>query len=215
METLRSFTELSTDLFNVPARIIIAGYSNSGKSQLCTRLMEKYHERFNHILYCRVDSHSLQNNEGINSKLTVSDEILNPFDYSHLGSILFILDDCFLEAVEDKNVVNAFTKGRHKSISTIFITQNLFFSGKHSRNIALNCSHYILMRNRDMNQIETLGRQLYGKGKGNEFVKIYKKALSINNYGYLIVDLAPNTPEELQLRTNILGETPYQIVYQW
>ena len=215
METLRSFTELSTELFNHPARIIIAGYSNSGKSQLCTRLMENYHERFNHILYCGVDSHPLQNNEDINSKLTVSEEILNPLDYSHLGSILFILDDCFLEAVEDKNVVNAFTKGRHKSISTIFITQNLFFSGKHSRNISLNCSHYILMRNRDMNQIETLGRQLYGKGKGNEFVKMYKKALSINNYGYLIVDLAPNTLEELQLRTNILGETPYQIVYQW
>ena len=112
-------------------------------------------------------------------------------------------------------MVDAFTKGRHKSISTVFITQNMFFSGKHSRNISLNCSHYILMKNRDMSQIETLGRQIYGKGKGNEFLEIYKKALSVNKFGYLLIDLAPNTLEELQLRTNIVGETPYQIIYQW
>ena len=210
-----SFPESSTDIFNNPSRIIIAGFSNSGKSELCRKLIEKYHETFHHILYCGVDSHTLQDNDDIKSKLTVSREILNPFDYSHLGSILFILDDCFLEAVEDKNVVNAFTKGRHESISTIFITQNLFFSGKHSRNIALNCSHYILMKNRDLGQIEAIGRQLYGKGKGSDFLKIYKKALSVNIYGYLLVDFAANTPEQLRLRTNITQETPYQIVYQW
>ena len=215
METPTSFPENSIDIFKVPSRIIIAGYSNSGKSELCKKLIENNHTKFEHILYCGTDSHPLQNNEDINHKFTVSPNILNPFDYIHMGSLLFILDDCFLEAVEDKNVVDSFTKGRHKSISTVFITQNLFFSGKHSRNISLNCSHYILMRNRDMGQIETLGRQLYGKSKGGEFLQIYKRAMSVNKYGYLLIDLGPNTSEELQLRTNILGETPYQIIYQW
>ena len=215
MERPLSFPICSTDIFNVPTRIIIAGYSNSGKSVLCSRLIEKYHTKLKQILYCGVETHPLQDNEVINTKLTVSPDILNPFEYSHVGKILIILDDCFIEALEDKNVVDAFTKGRHKSISVIFITQNLFFSGKHSRNISLNCSHYILMRNRDLGQIETLGRQLYGKGKGGEFLKIYKKALSVNKFGYLLIDLGPNTPEELQLRTNIIRETPYQIIYQW
>ena len=211
-----SFPNSVTDIFNVPARIIIAGYSNSGKSVLCSRIIEKYHAKFKQILYCGVDSHPLQDNEEIGSKLTVSSEILNPFEYVfHNENLLFILDDCFLEAVENKNVVDAFTKGRHKNISTIFITQNMFFTGKHSRNVSLNCSHYLLLRNRDMGQIETLGRQLYGKGKGNDFLAIYKKALSVNNYGYLLVDLASTTPDSLQLRTNITGETPYEIVYQW
>ena len=89
------------------------------------------------------------------------------------------MDDCFLEAIESKFVVNAFTKGRHENISTIFITQNLFFSGKFARSIALNSSHYILMRNRDLGQIEVLGRQLYGKSKASNFVDVYKKALAI------------------------------------
>ena len=125
------------------------------------------------------------------------------------------MDDCFLEAIESKFVVNAFTKGRHENISTIFITQNLFFSGKFTRSIALNCSHYILMHNRDLGQIEVLGRQLYGKSKASNFVDVYKKALTVNIYGYLLIDLGPKTPPELQLRTNIIDETPYQIVYQW
>ena len=71
------------------------------------------------------------------------------------------------------------------------------------------------MKNRDLGQIEHLGRQLYGKGKGSDFLNIYKRALSMNTYGYLLIDLGANTPESLQLRTNILGETIYQIVYQW
>ena len=210
-----TFSGEETDLFYNPARIIIAGYSNSGKSVFCQKIIELNHEKFQHILYCGVDSHDLQSHPDIGSKITVTETILNPFDYSHFGNILFILDDCFLQAVENKNVVDTFTKGRHKNISTIFITQNLFFSGKHARNIALNCSHYVLMKNRDMNQIETLARQIFGKGKAKEFVEIYKKALSINSFGYLLIDLAVNTPEALQLRTNILGETDYQIVYQW
>ena len=71
------------------------------------------------------------------------------------------------------------------------------------------------MCNRDLAQIETLGRQIYGKSNGKEFLNIYKKALSENTYGYLLIDLGPITPEKLQLRTNIVGETPYQIIYQW
>ena len=70
------------------------------------------------------------------------------------------------------------------------------------------------MRNRDIGQIEVLGRQLFGRKKGSDFTDIYKKALSYNKYGYLLVDLGPNTPEDIQLRTNILGETEYQVVFQ-
>ena len=71
------------------------------------------------------------------------------------------------------------------------------------------------MHNRDLGQIEVLGIQLFGKNKANAFVDIYKKAHTVNTYGYLLIDLGPKTPSELQLRTNIIDETPYQIVYQW
>ena len=139
METHTIYTQYSIDLFHNPARIIIAGYSNSGKSEMCSNLIKKYHDKFDTILYYGVNSHDLQNNPDINEKLHISSEIVNPFDYSYNGNTLFILDDCFLEAIESKFVVNALTKGRHENFSTIFITQNIFFSGKFPRSIALNC----------------------------------------------------------------------------
>ena len=71
------------------------------------------------------------------------------------------------------------------------------------------------MSNRDLRQIEVLGRQLYSKSKASVFVDIYKKVLSANAYGYLLIDLGLKTPPESQLRNNIIDETPYQIVYQW
>ena len=121
---------------------------------MCSKIIQKYHHKFNTIFYCGINSHNLQNNPVIDQKLIISSEMLNPFDYSYNGNTLFILDDCFLEAIKSKFVVNAFTKGRHENISTIFITQNLFFSGKFAHSIVLNCSHYVLMRNRDVGQIE-------------------------------------------------------------
>ena len=71
------------------------------------------------------------------------------------------------------------------------------------------------MHNCHLGRIEVLVRQLCGKSKASAFVGIYKKALSVNMYGYLLTNLGPKTPPELQLRTNIIDEIPYQIVYQW
>ena len=214
---LKTYTKQDTHLFSSPARIIIAGYSNSGKSQLTSELIKKYHNSFDMILYCGTDSHPLQNDEEIGPKLTLSPEIQNPTEYAqHLDKgLLFILDDLFLEAVQNPHVTQAFTKGRHHKISTIFITQNMFYSGKYSRNISLNASHYILMKNRDVSQIENLARQVFGKCRSRNLVEIYQRALTYNKYGYLLIDLSVNTPPELQLRTNIVDETEYQIVFNF
>ena len=40
METHTICTQDSTDLFHNPARIIITGYSNSGKSEMCSNLIQ-------------------------------------------------------------------------------------------------------------------------------------------------------------------------------
>ena len=123
------YSEDSIDLFRNPARVIIAGYGNSGKTEMCSRMIEKHHDRFNTISYCSVNSQPLQNNQTISKKLFVSNKIVNLFEYMYNGNTLFILDDCFLDAIESKFVVNAFIKGQHENISTISIIQNLFLAG--------------------------------------------------------------------------------------
>lgn len=216
-------TEDQLDLFLNPARIIVAGFSGSGKTNLVSKIVKKYSHKFDKITICGVYKHPLQDDIYISKKLSVHGSIIDPLpeddddddDDPSKKQRLFILDDIFIEAVESKYVVDAFTKGRHSNLSTILITQNLFFSGKHARNIALNATHYILLRQRDMNQIECLGRQIYGKERAKEFLDIYKTALGIRDYGYLLVDLSTTSSVSHQFRSNIVGEPPHEIVIQW
>ncbi|KAK3707207.1 hypothetical protein QZH41_019560 [Actinostola sp. cb2023] len=61
---------------------------------------------------------------------------------------------------------------------------------------------------RDKLQITTLGKQMY-PGKTDQFLHKYEAAVE-RPYGYLFVDLKPNTPEECRLRTNVLPNDPPQ-----
>ena len=66
METSTPYSQGTIDIFRNPARIIIAGYSNSRNSEMCSKIIQKYHHKFNTVLYCGVNSHNLQNNLVIN-----------------------------------------------------------------------------------------------------------------------------------------------------
>jgi hypothetical protein len=52
----------------------------------------------------------------------------------------------------------------------------------------------------------TLGKQMY-PGKTEQFIQKYEAAVE-RPYGYLFVDLKPNTPEGCRLRTNVLPNDP-------
>lgn len=213
-----SYSEDSINLFKQPARFLVAGYSNSGKSELINKIIIKYHEVFKRIIICGVKEHALEANDVIEPKLKLSLDIIDPLQdedtYDKRGT-LFVLDDVYAEAVKNKLVVDAFTRGRHSGLSVILITQNLYMSGKHARDISLNCSHFLLLRQRDLSQIELLGRQIFGPTRARAFADIYKAAVYSRSYGYLLVDLSINTPEALQFRSNIVDEGPYERVFQW
>ena len=209
--------EDKVDLFESPARMIIAGYSGSGKTSLVCKIVKKYINRFGKVIICGALKHPLQDDHEIADKINVYSEIIDPFsELEEEGTqTLFILDDIFIEAVQNKYVVDAFTRGRHSNLSVMLITQNLFFSGKYARNISLNATHYLLLKQRDMNQIECLGRQIYGNHKSKEFVEIYKTALKQRDYGYLLVDLSSKSSVWHQFRTNIVNEGPFELILQW
>ena len=210
--------EQCLNIFQEPARVIIAGNSNSGKTFICRELIYKYTSYFNLILVCGVSKFEIDESR-LTCNIKISEEILNPFDYANSElinkGILFILDDCFTEAVNTPCVSNVFTKGRHANISTIFITQNLFYSGKHSRNISLNSTHFILTQNRDLGQIERLGTQVFGKTNGAHLSELYKKQMKKKKYSYLLIDLSAQCEEEIRIRTNIINEPPFETVLQW
>jgi len=80
--------------------------------------------------------------------------------------------------------------------------------------MSLNSHYIILFKNvRDVTQISTLARQMYPKKTDYEFmIESYKDATSVP-YGFLLIDLRPETEEKFRLRTGILPvQTPYVYV---
>lgn len=127
---------------------------------------------------------------------------------------LVILDDQMAEAGSSKELSNFFTKGsHHRNLSVVYIVQNLFDKGRSMRTVGLNTQYLVVFKSpRDKSQIAFLGRQMY-PGRGKDFVEVFEDATQVP-FGYLLIDLRPETPEEWRLRTRIFeGEdtTVYEI----
>ena len=200
-------------------RVFVAGASGSGKTHLVTSLVRKYSEKFYKVLICGTSDHPIRELPELKNKVTVSKDIIDPEleidPFEKKKGLLVVYDDNFLQAANDETVANVFIKGRHRGVSAILISQNLFMQGKYARSISLNCSHFLLLKQRDLGQIETLGRQLYGRDKAKVFLNAYKQATVGKSYGYILADVSITTPEELSLRSNIVNEGPCEIVYSW
>ena len=121
-------------------------------------------------------------------------------------SLLLVLDDLMDEVTKSADCQHLFTVGcHHKNITPLFLSQNLYHQNPKARSIALNLQNLILFKNRrDVNQIKTLGRQLF-PGKSNAFVEAYNKA-TLKPYSYLLVDLDPRSDDAYRLRTDILPQ---------
>ena len=100
-------------------------------------------------------------------------------------------------------VANIFTKiSHHRNVSVLYLTQNLFPKNKHARTISLNSHYLVLFKNpRDAGQFAILARQMY-PGGSKFAVEAFKDATE-KPYGYLLVDLKPDTNESHRLRTDI------------
>ena len=145
MEKCIIISENDLDIFKQPARVLVAGYSNSGKTVLITKLCLKYQHKFSKIIVSSVDdvSHPLSKIGTLHDKITPIKGLINPADFQDpytKESILYIIDDLFLEAVQSQIIANIFIRGRHEGISVLLVSQNVFPQGKFARTICLNCS---------------------------------------------------------------------------
>ena len=65
----------------------------------------------------------------------------------------------------------------------------------------------ILFKNlRDVTQINNLSRQMFPK-KSKDFMQVFDDATSANNgFGYVLLDLNPNTMTDMRIQGNIIHE---------
>ena len=112
---------------------------------------------------------------------------------------LLIFDDSCEKNCNSKAFVHISTAGRHRSLSTIYIKQNLSHQSKLGRDVELQNTHIVLYKSpRDVMQVTTLSTQL---GVGSELVDWYRDATTVP-YGHLLIELSPRTDDRLHYCTN-------------
>lgn len=190
-----------------PSNCFLSGPSGSGKSVFVKKLID--HHMFDpmptNIIYCYGIYQPL-----FNSMKNVTFEEGLPSNLSSIRDALIIIDDLMTELANDIRLSNLFTKGsHHRNLSIIFITQNFFQQGKEMRNVHLNSHYIVLYKNpRDKSQITHLARQMF-PGKHKAFHEIFNDATSVP-FSYLLIDLRPETNEQLRLRSGIFpGDKHY------
>lgn len=193
-----------------PFTALLAGPTGCGKTELVkkiieARIIQPFPEK---VIWC------------YGAYQTLFEKIPNvtfhegvPSDLNNISNSLIILDDLMSELGSNSKLTHLYTKhSHHRKVSVIFIVQNVFHKGKEMREVSLNSHYLIIFKNpRDQSQMTHLGRQLYPT-KLKFFQEVYQDATS-KPFGYLLVDLKPDTEDKLRLRTGILP-TDKMIVYQ-
>ena len=148
--------------------------------------------------------------EGVEFHSDIPDDIEDKFNSE--DNNLLIIDDLMTQCHSDERMTRLFSVGsHHKNLSIVFIIHNLFHQGREMRNMGLNSHYIILLKNpRDSQQIATLARQIY-PADWRFLVEAYEEATS-EPHGYLVLDLKPDTPDMLRIRTAIFPHES-QIVY--
>lgn len=125
-----------------------------------------------------------------------------------------VIDDLYAESTKEQNFNNMFTKvARHRGVTVIFITQNLFHQGGQHRTRNLNVHYLTLFKNpRDCTAIDYVSRQAFTNNK-NFLIDAYQDATEGKPHGYLFVDFTQTCPDFLRVRTDIFnanGMTVYK-----
>ena len=124
---------------------------------------------------------------------------------------LIVIDDLMAET--DERVTTLFTKKKssQEHIRAVSRTEPVP-KNKESRTISLNSQYMVVFKNpRDASQMSHLARQMY-PGRVKFVQEAFKDATSVP-YGYLLVDLKQDTPEDMRLRTTIFPDDGVQYVY--
>jgi hypothetical protein len=194
-----------------PFTALVAGPTGCGKSVFTFKLICEAQDMISpppeKIMYCYTmyqpmfdEFPTVEFNEGM-PDITI-------FDGKH--RYLLIIDDMMSQA--DNSVSDLFTRvSHHKSVSIMFLTQNIFHQSKQNRTMSLNSHYLVLFKNpRDAMQVSTLGRQMF-PGKSKFLLEAFADATS-KPFGYLLIDLKSDTEQKFRVRTNIFQDE-LQYVY--
>ena len=146
----------------------------------------------------------------------IGDDQYNPLNESNPSDqSLVIFDVVIFNPRIMKIAAESFTRLRHKNVSLIFCTQNVFLPDKTYRTITLNLTASFLLRMRDCRQVSLYGKTFLTKDKIDCFLELYKRVVfKERQYGYLMVDFTKFSENPLALRSYIFEDEGYERAYQ-
>lgn len=127
-----------------------------------------------------------------------------------------VIDDLFEEANKDAVTFNQlFTKiARHRKVTVLFLTQNLFHQGGKHRTRNLNTHYLVLFKNpRDRTVVDFLARQAFPSQR-KLFMEIFNDATMNRPHGYIFIDFTQRCPDELRIRTDIFNRKKGALIYK-
>jgi hypothetical protein len=185
-----------------PFTATVAGPTGCGKTQFTFRLIENAVKMIDppprKIWYCYGEYQPLFAKY---PQVIFNEGLPDISNFDGKDPALLVIDDLMQET--NDTVANIFTKiSHHRNVSVLYLTQNLFPKNKHARTISLNSHYLVLFKNpRDASQFAVLARQMY-PNSSKFAIEAFKDATE-KPYGYLLVDLKPDTDEKYRLRTKI------------
>lgn len=201
-----------------PAPILVSGPTGCGKTQFLSNLLlrKMIQPEPERIIYVYGDWQPAY--DKIKEKYPHA-EFVKDFDDSLYDTLqpttrnLVVFDDQMSneDARNNTGLMRYFTQGsHHRNATVVYIVQNLFDKGKAMRTASLNSHYIILFKNpRDKGQVRSLAQQMYPQNT-RFLVRAFEDATQ-RPYEHMLIDLKPDTPEALRLRSNTLDDTP--IVY--
>lgn len=195
----------------VPFAMLVIGASQQGKSSFVSDLIKNsdvvFSQNFDEIVYSFLSEQpSIQTDKDIRYMEGLDLDILN----TNHGQCLYVCDD-LMSQFQGDYFVKLMTTARHSNISVIVMLHDLYFKGKHFTSGTRSATHLVLFGNpRDKSSVKTLSYQInpsYPKFLYSAWEDATRAA-----YNPLVVDLLPNTPENLRYLTGIL---PGQICFSY
>lgn len=181
------------------SNVLIFGPSQSGKSTLVRKMIKSdvYEKKFKKVVWCYtyaspwfIEEPDFRFIQGLPDEFESGD--------------LIVIDD-FMHSLNEK-IANLFTVASHHcEVGVILILQNIFPRSPVMRDISLNAHYIILFKNsRDMNQVQTLCRQIYPQNS-KFMMHAYIKA-TCKPYTYLFVNLHPLTAPAFRLSESLFPD---------
>ena len=197
-----------TNTLGHPFRMIIAGSSGSGKTELVKEMISKnyFGKRFREIHYCYPEyltaipaefEEHVQYHAGLLSMSYIKDIE---------DESLIIIDDLMLETAASEVIGKLFTVcARKRGISVILLVQNIYAQGKHFRNIRLNATAIVMFKFRSGQDVNK--RLLRDLGLQHMISASQLQSALAERYSYLLFDLHPNLQSDFGcVRSNIFSE---------